>query len=113
MLARDADLLIEREPNWVDDRIRQVVDDLKRPAIVVEAAMAVMTPIQRINSKLEAISDSNFELFANEDIVPTGVVRPRDHIFQLNTPGRRRWRFVQKSEMSHARKREHHRQRQE
>src|SRR5256885_11715535 len=105
MLARDADLLIKREPDRIDDRIRQVVDDLQRAAVVLQTARAVTTPVERINSELESISDSNFELFANEDIVPTGAVRPRDRIFEFNTPRSRCRRFVQKSEMPHARER--------
>src|SRR5438094_9459175 len=98
MLARNADLLVKRNADGIDDRVRQVVDQLYRATVVLKSAVAVMAPIERINSKLEPVSDSNFDFFANKHVVPTGAVRPRHCVLELNTDRRGGWRFIYISE---------------
>src|SRR5207237_8085383 len=94
MLARNADLLVKRNADGIDDRVRQVVDQLYRATVVLKSAVAVMAPIERINSKLEPVSDSNFDFFANKHVVPTGSVRPGHCVLGLTTAMRACWRFV-------------------
>ncbi len=110
MLACRADFLVKRNADWIDDRIRQVVDQLDRAAVVMKSVVAVMTPVERINPELEAIGYSNFELFANEYVIPIRAVAPCDRVFQLNAARRRRRRFVQEGEVTDAAESAHRRQ---
>src|SRR5438045_3408736 len=99
MLARNADLLVKRNADRIDHRVRQVANYFNCSAIVLKSVVAEMTPVQRINAELESFGYSNFDFFANEDVVPTRAVLPCDRVFELDATRRRRRRFVQKSEM--------------
>src|SRR5437588_769552 len=100
MLMRRADFFIERNPDWIDHRVRQIVDRFDGAPVIFEAAVAVMRPIERINSELKALGDSNLALFANENVVPIRAVRPDRRIFKFNASRRRSRRFVKKSKMT-------------
>src|SRR5438477_12834376 len=94
MLARNADLLVKRNADGIDDWVRQVVDQLYRATVVLKSAVAVMAPIERINSKFEPFSDSNFDCFANKHVVPTGAVYPRHCVLEFNTARRCCWCLI-------------------
>src|SRR5437588_3227273 len=100
MLTRRADYLVKRNPHRIDHWVRQIVDRFDRAAVIFEAAVVVMRPIERINSELKALGDSNLELFANENVVPIRAVRPDRRIFKFNASRRRSRRFVKKSKMT-------------
>src|SRR5437588_7918009 len=102
MLPRRPDFFIERNPDWIDHWVRQIVDRFDRAAVIFEAAVVVMRPIERINSELKALGDSNLEFFANENVVPVRSMLPRYRVLQLNTSRRRSRRFVKKCKMTHA-----------
>src|SRR5437588_1681091 len=110
MLARDAEFLVKRNADGIDDWIRQIVNQLERAAVILKSVVAAMTPGEWINPELKSIGDSNLKLFANKNVVPIRAVRPRDCIFEFNTPRWRSRRFIEESEMANTGERAHRRQ---
>src|SRR5437867_3957842 len=113
MLTASSDLFVERNADWIDNRIGQVVDELNRAAVVRKSvtvcvcALAI-SPIERINSELEMISDSNFQFLTKSDVVQMRVAagrsRPGDCVFHFDAAGRRCRGFIQIGKVARATK---------
>src|SRR5437763_13873960 len=102
MSPSGGDFLVKRNADWIDHWVRQVVDRLNRAAVVMKTIIAAVRPIERINPELDPIGDSDFELFADENIVPVRTVPPRYRVFEFDAARRRSRLFVEKSEMANA-----------
>src|SRR5258708_701088 len=77
MPAGSAHLLVKRKTDRIDHPIGPHETRFDSAAVVFQAAIAVMRPVEWIESKLKPIGDSNLQFFANKKVVPMRAVLPR------------------------------------